>query len=111
MKALIYSRVVDPCSNLKTCYDILPKLYESYGLSYDQILDGVEYMGNEYEKIIEIYNHQISLKYPPNTSATYVDCTNFYFVIYKEDEFIRKGPLKENRHDPIIRLGMLPSGN
>jgi hypothetical protein len=64
MEALIYSRAVDPCSKNRTCHDVIPKLYESYDLSYDQILDGVEYMGNEYEKIIEIFNHQVSLKYP-----------------------------------------------
>jgi transposase len=111
MEALIYSRVVDPCSKSKTCHDILPKLYESYGLTYDQILDGIEYMGNEYEKIIEIFNHQVSLKYPLDTSTTYFDCTNFYFEIDKEDEFRRKGPSKENRHDPIIGLGLLLDAN
>lgn len=107
MEALIYSRVVDPCSKSRTCHDILPKLYESYGLSYDQILDGIEYMGNEYEKIIEIFNHQVSLKYLLDTSTAYFDCTNFYFEIDKEDELRRKGPSKENRHDPIIGLGLL----
>ena len=34
MEALIYSRVVDPCSKSRTCHDILPKLYETYGLTY-----------------------------------------------------------------------------
>lgn len=111
MEALIYSRVVDPCSKSRTCHDILPKLYESYGLSYDQILDGVEYMGHEYEKIIEIFNHQISLKYPLDVSTAYFDCTNFYFEIDKEDEFRKKGPSKENRHDPIIGLGLLLDAN
>jgi transposase len=111
MEALIYSRVVDPCSKSRTCHDILPKLYESYGLSYDQILDGIEYMGNEYEKIVEIFNHQVNLKYPLDTSTTYFDCTNFYFEIDKEDTFRRKGPSKENRHDPIIGLGLLLDTN
>ena len=111
MEALIYSRVVDPCSKSRTCHDILPKLYESYGLTYDQILDGIEYMGNEYEKIIEIFNHQVSLKYPLDTSTTYFDCTNFYFEIDKEDEFRRKGPSKENRKDPIVGLGLLLDAN
>jgi len=111
MEALIYSRVVDPCSKSKTCHDVLPKLYEDYGLSYDQILDGVEYMGNEYEKIIEIFNHQVNLKYPLDTSTTYFDCTNFYFEIDKEDEFRKKGPSKERRHDPIIGLGLLLDAN
>lgn len=111
MEALIYSRVVDPCSKSKTCHDVLPKLYEDYGLSYDQILDGVEYMGNEYEKIIEIFNHQVNLKYPLDTSTTYFDCTNFYFEIDKEDEFRKKGPSKERRHDPFIGLGLLLDAN
>ncbi|MGI6527462.1 MAG: IS1634 family transposase [Caldicoprobacterales bacterium] len=111
MEALIYSRAVDPCSKLKTCHDVLPKLYESYNLSYDQILDGVEYMGNEYEKIIEIFNHQVNHKYPTDTSTTYFDCTNFYFEIDKEDEFRKKGPSKENRHDPIVGLGLLLDAN
>ncbi len=111
IEALIYSRVIDPCSKSKTCHDILPKLYEAHGLSYDQILDGVEYMGNEYEKIIEIFNHQVNLKYPLDTSTAYFDCTNFYFEIDKEDEFRRKGPSKENRHDPIIGLGLLLDTN
>jgi len=85
MEALICSRAVDPCSKSRTCHDVLPKLYESYGLSYDQILEGVEYMGNEYEKMIEIFNHQVNLKYPLDPSTTYFDCTNFYFEIDKED--------------------------
>ncbi len=107
LEALIYSRVIDPCSKSRTCHDIFPKLYESYGLTYDQILDGIEYMGLEYEKIIEIFNHQVNLKYLMDTSTTYFDCTNFYFEIDKEDEFRRKGSSKENRHDPIIGLGLL----
>lgn len=111
MEALIYSRVIDPCSKSKTCHDILPKLYEDYKLSYDQILDSVEYMGNEYEKIIEIFNHQVNLKYPLNISNTYFDCTNFYFEIDKEDELRKKGPSKENRHDPIVGLGLLLDTN
>ncbi|MDD2432633.1 MAG: transposase, partial [Clostridia bacterium] len=90
IEALIYSRVIDPSSKLKTCHDILPRLYESYDLSYNQILDGVEYLGNEYEKIIEIFNHQINSQYPINTSKTYFNCTNFYFEIDQEDKFRRK---------------------
>ena len=111
MEALIYSRVVDPCSKSKTCHDILPKLYESYGLSYDQILDGVEYMGNEYEKIIEIFNHQVGIKYSLDASISYFDCTNFYFEIDKEDDLRKKGPSKENRHDPIVGMGLLLDAN
>jgi len=107
IEALTYCRVTEPCSKSKTFHEVLPSLYDDYDLSYDQILDGIEYVGSEYEKIIEIFNHQINLKYPFDTSTTYFDCTNFYFEIDKEDDFRKKGPSKENRKDPIVGLGLL----
>lgn len=107
MSALIYSRVVHPCSKHKTYEEVIPKLFDSYDFSIDQLYSGLEYMGSEYEKVIEIFNHQISQKYPFDTSHTYFDCTNFYFEIDKEDDFRRKGPSKENRKEPIVGLGLM----
>ena len=107
IEALIYSRMIEPCSKSKTSKEVIPSLYGKYDFSYDQILDGVEFIGSEYEKIIEIFNHQLNLKYPPDTTTTYFDGTNFYFEIDKEDDLRRKGPSKENRKDPIIGMGLL----
>lgn len=107
MSALIYARLVHPCSKSKTYDMILPKLFESYDFSLDQLYSGLEYIGSEYEKVIEIYNHQIASKYHLDTSHTYFDCTNFYFEIDKEDDFRRKGPSKENRKEPIVGMGLL----
>ncbi len=111
MSALVYSRVVHPCSKSKTYDEVLPKLFEASAFSLDQIYSGLEYMGWEYEKIIEIYNHQISCKYKFDTSHTYFDCTNFYFEIDREDDFRKKGPSKENRHEPLVGLGLLLDAN
>ena len=111
MSALVYSRVVHPCSKAKTYDEVLPKLFESTDFSLDQIYTGLEYLGMEYEKVIEIYNHQVNLKYKFDTSHTYFDCTNFYFEIDREDDFRRKGPSKENRHEPLVGLGLLLDAN
>ena len=111
MSALIYSRAVHPCSKSKTYDEVLPKLFEATDFSLDQIYTGLEYLGMEYEKVIEIYNHQINLKYKFDTSHTYFDCTNFYFEIDREDDFRRKGPSKENRHEPLVGLGLLLDAN
>lgn len=105
--ALIYARSVHPCSKFKTYDEVIPKLFEVYDFSLDQLYDGLDYIGSEYEKIIEIYNHQIAQKYKFDTSHTYFDCTNFYFEIDREDDFRRKGPSKENRKCPIVGLGLL----
>ena len=107
LSALIYARAVRPCSKLKTYDEVIPKLFESYDFSLDQVYSGLEYIGSEYEKVIEIYNHQIAPKYQFDTSHTYFDCTNFYFEIDREDDFRLKGPSKESRKEPIVGLGLL----
>ncbi len=111
MSALVYARLVHPCSKSKTYDEVIPKLFESYDFSLNQLYDGLEYIGCEYEKIIEIYNHQIKQMYQFDTSHTYFDCTNFYFEIDKEDDFRKKGPSKENRKEPIVGLGLLLDAN
>lgn len=65
MSALIYSRVVHPCSKSKTYYEVLPKFFENSGFSLDQIYTGLEYMGWEYEKIIQL--PQMTLLLPQMT--------------------------------------------
>lgn len=107
MSALIYARSVHPCSKSRTYDEIIPKLLEPYLFSLDQLYSGLAYIGSEYEKIIEIYNHQAAMKYRFDTSHTYFDCTNFYFEIDREDDFRRKGPSKENKKEPIVGLGLL----
>ena len=111
MSSLIYARVVHPCSKLKTYIEILPKLFEAYDFCLDQLYSGLGYIGSEYEKIIEIFNHQVALKYPFDTAHSYFDCTNFYFEIDKEDDFRLKGPSKENKKEPIVGMGLLLDAN
>ena len=109
--ALTYARVVCPCSKLKTYLEVIPKLFEKHDFSLDQVYSGLGYIGSEYEKIIEIFNHQVALKYPFDTSHSYFDCTNFYFEIDKEDDFRLKGPSKENKKEPIVGMGLLLDAN
>jgi len=111
LSVLIYSRIVKPCSKYKTCYEVMPYLYEDHKLSYDQLLSGLSFFGNDYEKFVELFNNQVNKYYKLDTSTTYFDCTNFYFEIDREDDFRRKGPSKENRKDPIIGMGLLLDKN
>lgn len=107
MSALVYARAVHPCSKSKTYDEVIPKLFENHNFSLDQLYSGLGYIGSEYEKVIEIYNHQARQRYQFDTSHTYFDCTNFYFEIDREDGFRMKGPSKENKKEPIVGLGLL----
>ncbi len=107
LSSLVYARSVNPCSKNRTFHEVLPNLYHPYNYSYDQLLDGVSFLGSNYEKFIELFTAQVENIYGVDTSKTYFDCTNFYFEIDREDDFRRKGPSKENRKDPIVGLGLL----
>ena len=111
LASLIYCRVIKPCSKLKTYVDVLPYLYGSYDYSYDQLLDGLYFFGENYKKIVEIFTTEVQKIYGLETSKTYFDCTNFYFEIDREDDFRKKGPSKELRKDPLVGLGLLLDNN
>jgi transposase len=111
LSSLTYARAVNPCSKRKTFHEVLPHLHNSYDYSYDQLLDGLSYVGGNYQKFVEIFTTTTREAYGLDTSKTYFDCTNFYFEIDREDDFRKKGPSKENRKDPIIGLGLLLDNN
>lgn len=107
LSSLIFARAVHPCSKYKTFHEVLPNLYDTVSYSYDQLLDGLSFFGNDYEKFIELFTAQTNQYFGLDTSNTYFDCTNFYFEIDREDDFRRKGPSKEMKKDPIVGLGLL----
>jgi len=111
LSSLIYARCVNPCSKHRTFHEVLPNLYDSFNYSYDQLLDGLSFLGTNYLKFVEIFTTSTAEVYGIDTSKTYFDCTNFYFEIDREDDFRRNGPSKENRKDPIVGLGLLLDSN
>lgn len=107
LKTLTYAQIVDPGSKLKVFRDVIPNLYGAESYTYDQILDGVNFIGKDFHKYIEVLNHFVAKKWERRLGVGYFDCTNYYFEIDGEDEWRRKGPSKENRHDPIIGQSLL----
>ncbi len=111
ISSLVYARAVNPCSKRRTFHEVMPCLYENTDYSYDQLLEGIGFMGENYEKLVELFTTQTAEKYGIDTSTSYFDCTNFYFEIDREDDFRRKGPSKENKKEPIVGLGLLLDAN
>lgn len=108
IRSLSYVQVVEPCSKLKAFEKVIPSIYNAKLLSYDQLLDGINFIGHDYEKFIEVMNHCIEKKFGKRKiSSAFFDCTNYYFEIDLSSEDKQKGPSKENRHDPIIGQALL----
>ncbi len=111
LRTLTYAQIVGPGSKKYLFDRIIPSLFGVKQYSYDQILDGVNFIGSDFHKYIEVLNLHIAKKYKRNLNVGLFDCTNYYFEIDEEDEYRRKGPSKENRHDPIIGQALLLDGD
>ena len=112
MMALVYARAIFPASKKKTHDSILPQLFEKIDEnSYSQVLSCCEFIGSDYPKYVSCLTNAIKNTYGICCDETYFDCTNFYFVVDKEDSLRKKGPSKENRYDPIIGMGLLLDNN
>lgn len=107
VRSMIYAQIVSPGSKLAAFEKVLPNLYGVPQFSYDQILEAVNYVGQDYQKYIETFNLCIGKRWERRVGAAYFDCTNYYFEIDLPDEARRPGPSKEERHLPIIGQGLL----
>lgn len=107
IKKLIYARVIDPKSKSKTVSNVFPKLLSPCNISEDQVYDGLFFIGETYNKYIELFNHQYEKLFPRKFDKCFFDCTNYYFEIDIPKDDKQKGPSKENRHDPIIGQALL----
>lgn len=106
--SLVSARVVSPCSKIKTMEEVIPSFLEPAHFSSNQLYDSIlPFIGDEYERILEIINHAFNKKYGRKTDNVFFDGTNYYFEIDREKDDKRKGPSKENRADPIISMGLL----
>ena len=111
LQSMIYSQIVNPGSKHKAFEKVMPNLFEEECFSYDQILDTINFVGNDYQKFIEIMNHHIEDKFSRKTDRVYFDCTNYYFEIDLPKEGRQHGPSKEERHLPIMGQALLLDEN
>ena len=111
LRSMIYAQVVNPCSKHKAFERVMPCLYGEKTFSYDQILDTVNYIGEDYQKYIELFNSGIGRKWKRRTEKLLFDCTNYYFEIDFPKEERQYGPSKEERHLPILGQALLLDGD
>ena len=106
-KNMIAYQILSPGSKYKSFDKIIPNLIDGGDFTYDQILDMTNYIGHDYAKYVELFNHHIERQFNRNINDLYFDCTNYYFEIDQPFEDKQKGPSKENRRDPIIGQALL----
>lgn len=112
IRSMIYAQVANPGSKLQAVEKVIPNILGITSYSYDQVLDGIKYIGQDYQKYIELLNKHINEKLiKRDLDKVYFDCTNYYFEIDLPKEDKQKGPSKENSKSPIIGQALLLDAN
>lgn len=117
---MVFSRILFPASKKKT-FENRYNFFESFdGFELEDVYRSLDIFG-EHEKELQkwIYDHSVT-KYHRDLSATFFDCTNYYYDISKPDmddldddgnlilkRYRKYGPEKNHRKDPIVELGLL----
>ena len=117
---MVFSRILFPASKKKT-YENKNIFFESFdGFELEDVYRSLDIFGEHEEELQKwIYDHSVT-KYHRDFSATFFDCTNYYYDISKPDiddmdddgnlilkRYRKYGPEKNHRKDPIVELGLL----
>ena len=107
LRFLLIAQIIEPSSKLNEYSSLKSDIPGGDKLSYDQMLKGLEELGEDYPSVIALVNTHYDGIRKRNTGVTYFYCTNYYFEIDRPKEDKQKGPSKENRKEPIIGMGLL----
>ena len=117
---MVFSRILFPASKKKT-FENRYNFFESFDdFELEDVYRSLEILGEHEEELQKwIYDHSVT-KYHRDLSATFFDCTNYYYDISKPDmddldddgnlilkRYRKYGPEKNHRKDPIVELGLL----
>lgn len=117
---MVFSRILFPASKKKT-FENRNNFFESFdGFELEDVYRSLDIFGEHEEELQKwIYDHSVT-KYHRDLSATFFDCTNYYYDISKPDmddldddgnlilkRYRKYGPEKNHRKDPIVELGLL----
>ncbi len=102
----VYSQIVNPGSKISE-YENKGLFFNNFTFSDDQMYDGVKEITRNEDLLKEHLLLMLKKTIKLDCSNTYFDGTNIYFEIDRENEELKRGPEKNNRHDPIIGLGLL----
>ncbi len=105
MILLVISRLLSPGSK-KKAFEEKSRYFERFDFSLTDVYRALSHyakIANDFQRYL---HGQIASKYGRDTKTIYYDVTNFYFETDEADELRRFGKSKENRHNPIVQMGL-----
>lgn len=88
------------CSKYKTFHEVLPNLYDPVHFSYDQLLDGLSFLGNDYEKFVEIFTVQTNHVFGLDTSKPTLTVLTFTLKLTGKMISAERGQARKIKKSP-----------
>ena len=105
LSRLIYARILFPSSKLSTFEDS-NKFIEQPDFELHQIYRALSVIAQESDYIQStLFKNSMKLS-SRKTGIIYYDCTNYFFEIEQAEDDKQYGVSKENRHLPIVEMGL-----
>jgi len=105
MMLLVVSRLLSPGSK-KKAFEEKGRYFERFDFSLPDVYRALSHFAKISNECQQHLHEQIAAKYGRNTKTIYYDVTNYYFEIDQADELRKFGKSKENRHNPIVQMGL-----
>jgi len=105
MILLVVSRLLSPGSKKKAFLE-KERYFERFSFTLADMYRALSHFASLAKELQVYLNTKIKDKYGRDTRTIYYDVTNFYFEIDKADDLRRYGKCKENRHNPIVQMGL-----
>ena len=113
LQMLLYTRILYPRSkkaSLELYEDFLPAA-RAEKVQLHQVYRALDLIAENSDRIQEFVYKSTENHCKRNTDVLYYDCTNFFFEIENEDDYLKYGHSKENRPNPIVQMGMFIDGD
>jgi len=105
MMLLVISRLLSPGSK-KKAFEEKGRYFERFDFSLPDVYRALSHFAKIANECQQYLHEQITATYGRDTKTIYYDVTNFYFEIDEADELRKFGKSKENRHNPIVQMGL-----
>lgn len=110
VQSLIYARIIDPASKLRTSEDV-SRYYKWSSLQPHQVYRSLSLLAKESDYIQSQLFLNSQKVMDRDTTILYFDCSNFYCETEQSSGYRQYGVSKEHRPNPIVEFGLFMDTN
>ncbi|MCD8317292.1 MAG: hypothetical protein LUB61_07840 [Eggerthellaceae bacterium] len=104
---LICSRLMAPKPGAGPYYEDIPSLGEGSSYTADELFEGLSFLGQNYQKVIEIYNHHMEKPFGCDKSLHFFYEDILYFEAVPKGPFRREEESGGYGRDATMKMGIM----